>query len=105
MSEPDPCEDPNVVRLPASATIAAACDLREELSRALDRGVDLELDGADVSRVDVTALQLVVALRREAERRGVAVRWRSSSDELRAAAVLLDLGAATGLAPHTEVSR
>ncbi|MBA2077221.1 STAS domain-containing protein [Rhodanobacter sp. PCA2] len=76
------------VRLPPDCRLGALSALHAELVAALPGGA-VELDGSQVERVDTAALQLLVLLCRELDRRGGTLAWRGSSAALDEAAGLL----------------
>ncbi|MEW9572787.1 lipid asymmetry maintenance protein MlaB [Rhodanobacter sp. Si-c] len=81
---------PAPVVLPADCRMAAQAALQAELLEALQGG-GVTLDGSGVERVDTAALQLLVLLRRELDRRGGTLAWRGTSEALNDAAGLLGL--------------
>ena len=81
---------PATVVLPPDCRMAALATLHTELAAVLPGGA-VVLDGSVVERVDTAALQLLVLLRRELDRRSGTLAWRGSSEALNDAAGLLGL--------------
>ncbi len=71
--------------------ITGVAELKVRLGQALDELAPVELDATDLSWIDASALQLLVAFLQEATQRGIAVSWLAVSDELMAAAQLMGL--------------
>jgi anti-anti-sigma regulatory factor len=67
----EPGAAPNSMRLEGVVDIVSAGDLKRQLIEALDRGSDLCVSLAEVSDLDVTAVQLLWAARRAARAAGV----------------------------------
>ena len=82
--------DAAVVRLPPDCRMAALAALQTELVAVLPSGT-VTLDGSAAERVDTAALQLLVLLRRELDKRGGTLAWHGASDALNDAAGLLGL--------------
>ncbi|MGD0437658.1 MAG: STAS domain-containing protein [Bryobacteraceae bacterium] len=78
-----------VVRLEGQITLASATELKAVLLEWLAAGTNLDLDLERAAEIDLTAMQLLWAAGREAERRGVGIRCRMSEA---AAAALGDSG-------------
>lgn len=66
--------------------------LKERLMAALDGAQPLDVDLSGVTEVDGAGLQLLVALRKEAARRGLALRFKGHTDAVVEALALTDLG-------------
>jgi anti-anti-sigma factor len=62
--------DHTLIRLEGECTLASAADLKTLLLEALAFGEDLRLDLRSVQEMDITALQLLWAAAREANRAG-----------------------------------
>lgn len=65
-------DDCCAIRLDGAIDIASAAELKEALLAAVESGQVIRLSLEDVSDLDVTAVQLLWAARRDAEQRGVA---------------------------------
>jgi ABC-type transporter Mla MlaB component len=72
-------------------TIARVESLHTEFEELEKNAQSVNLNARDVSRVDTSVLQLLVALFRSLASRELKVNWLSVSDELLAAAKLLGL--------------
>lgn len=77
--------------LDADLRIAAAPALRDTLLKALAAGEAVELDGAAVTQVDTSALQLLAAFSRDARAAGLSVTWTGASDSLQRGVAVLGL--------------
>ena len=62
--------DHTLIRLEGECTLATAADLKKLLLEALASGGDLRLDLRSVEEIDITAMQLLWAAKREANREG-----------------------------------
>ena len=93
---------PEPIRLPPSGTLAAAEELQPLLVLAADRAEGLHLDASAVENVGQAMLQLLVAVRREAEASGLGFRIDSASEPFCERVSACRLEAALGLAPATE---
>jgi phospholipid transport system transporter-binding protein len=71
--------------------------LREELEKLLADSHSVEMDASAVERVDTAALQLLTVFARAAQRRGIALTWRNTSDVFKRSAVLVGLDRDLGL--------
>lgn len=86
--------DVAAVAFGSAQTIRDVSALHKELDALLARAQRVELDGAELERVDTAFLQLLAAFRRDAKARGVAVEWRGAAPELRRVTALLGLSEA-----------
>ncbi len=77
--------------------ISHSLDFHEELKLALGKGGIIVLDGAEIEKVDASALQLCAAFFHDASARKVQAKWRSPSIPLIRAAALLGLSEPLGL--------
>ena len=77
--------------------ISVVTDFKAMVLQALGDGGDLVLDASKLERVDTAALQLLAALFRDAEPKGVKVSWENPSEPLKYAAGLTGLSATLGL--------
>lgn len=84
--------------------ISRAADFHQELKAALGKGGVIVLDGAEIERIDATALQLCAALFRDAAARKVQAKWLAPSGPLVRAAGLLGLKDQLGLSSGNENS-
>ena len=71
--------------------------LYSAMEGALSSDVDIELDAADVGFCDTAGLQLLISLKREAEKTGHGVQWSAVSDNLRETSAYLGLCQSLGL--------
>jgi anti-anti-sigma regulatory factor len=62
--------DHTLIRLEGECTLATAAELKNLLIEALALGGDLRLDLRSVEEIDITAMQLLWAAEREANRAG-----------------------------------
>lgn len=69
----------------------------ETLNEALTRALPVDLDAADLERVDAAGLQLLLAFVRTARERGLALKWQAVGSTLEAGAELLGLANALEL--------
>ncbi|MFC5740560.1 STAS domain-containing protein [Dyella tabacisoli] len=86
----EPAADGQLVELPQDCRMAALPALQTQLLATLKQPRCI-LAAAEVARVDTTALQLLVAYRREAAAAGREIHWQGVSETLREAAALLGL--------------
>jgi ABC-type transporter Mla MlaB component len=77
--------------LSGTADISSAVELHGILSSALEAGLPVSIDSAEVQRVDTAVLQLLIAFSREAKERGLALSWKEVGASLRDSANFLDL--------------
>lgn len=63
----------------------------DALNEALLRALPLDVEAAQVERIDTAGFQLLVAFHRSARNRGLALHWRSVSTALRSGAESLGL--------------
>lgn len=83
--------DSTAHELPQIFDISSVSEVKSTLTVALGAGDAVPLDGEPVQRIDASALQLLCAFRRAAERRGVDVVWTRASD------VLIEAATTTGM--------
>ncbi len=62
-----------MIRLEGEIGIHCAAELKQSLLDALATGVELQVDLASATEVDITAIQLLWAAQREAQKQGLAV--------------------------------
>lgn len=79
------------LELPAALDVAGAPELRALLVAAL-RHPEIAIDGSKIQQLDTAGVQLLCALVRAAERRGVALRWTVVSPMLVTCVKLLGVG-------------
>ncbi len=80
------------LRLESSLRIGEVEARRDMLLRQLDRGEPLRIDVGALQSVDTAGVQLLLAFRQEADRRGIPVDYCGESPELFNALRLLGLG-------------
>ena len=80
--------------------IAKVAEFHKQLKSALGKGGEVVLDAAELTRIDVTSLQLCAAFFNDAAARKVTAKWRTPSDSLIKSAGLLGLSRQLGL-PET----
>ncbi len=90
-------DSPSVIALGDSFTLADVAARHAEWKKTLAAGGQIEMDAGSLKTVDTAALQLLAALAREAQTRGLPLRWRASSEALRQGAERLGLKAAMRL--------
>ncbi|MDH5408527.1 MAG: STAS domain-containing protein [Gammaproteobacteria bacterium] len=78
--------------------ISKAKSLHEQLKESLGQGSEVELNAANIQRIDACVLQLFTAFFKAASTNSVAVRWVEPSDALLRSAKLL------GLSSHLELN-
>lgn len=88
---PVPQDGPTVIVLGEALGIGDVRSRHSEWRTQIARGGRLEIDGARLAQVDTAALQLLASLAREADGKGIALRWRGASDALRQGAERLGL--------------
>lgn len=71
-------ETHSLIRLEGELTLTSAAELKALLVAGLAAGTDLHLDLERATKIDVTAMQLLWAAGREADRKGVAFSGRVS---------------------------
>ena len=86
-----------IVKLEGVLNIAKAEALHAEFEGLEKNGRPLIINASDVSRVDTSILQLLVALFRSLAALHVEVKWAGISDEFKASAKLLGLEAELNL--------
>ena len=89
------------IHCPATLDIAAAAEFHRQLCEAIDGGEPLELQAADLERIDTAGLQLLAACCLDAANRRIPVRWSATSDILYDAAQRLALTDVLQLPPRT----
>ncbi len=77
--------------------ISVVTDFKAMVQQALADGSDLVLDAARIERVDTAALQLLAALFRDSEHKGVGLSWNTPTEPLKYAARLTGLDELLGL--------
>ncbi|PWG64136.1 STAS domain-containing protein [Spiribacter halobius] len=87
------------ITLESRVDVTLAAELRSTLDMALSGEGTLSVDAAAVEQVDTAGIQLLLALRQEAERRGRAFAWQAASPALQDTARRLGLEAQLGLPP------
>lgn len=85
------------ILLESRVDVTLVAELRSTLDMALAGEGPLRVDGRGVEQVDSAGLQLLLALRHEAERRGRAFAWQGRSPALQDTARRLGLVQALGL--------
>ena len=78
-----PCEE--------SLDITTVTELHSLLVQVLAAKQPVVLEGAEVTRVDTAALQVLSAFFQDARAQGISVCWQAPSETLRHSAALLDL--------------
>lgn len=86
-----PCEE--------SLDISTVKELHALLVQILAARQPVVLEGAEVTRVDTAALQVLSAFFQDARAQGISVCWQAPSETLRRSAALLDLSALLELDP------
>jgi ABC-type transporter Mla MlaB component len=81
----------NVIDLDGELTIQTAAEQCPLLLAALAKNNTLRVGLAGVNEVDTAGLQILLAVRREAERLGGAVEFRDASDPVREALAIIHL--------------
>jgi anti-anti-sigma factor len=74
-------------------TIAQVAEWHQKLTGIFDLRETISLNGGDIEKIDSAGLQLLVALKKEAEAAGVEMRWSAASGLLKRNANQLGLGA------------
>ncbi len=87
----------HIVSCGTTLEIGEVIDLRERLVAALDTGGSVFLDASTVEKPATSGLQLLVAFANDAREKKVTFRWGSPTEELIAAARLLDFDRALAL--------
>lgn len=92
------------VHIEGELTVFTVHSLKERLLAALGQGEALRIDLSGVSEVDGAGVQLLLATRREAQQRGVALALLAPAPALMAALELTDLARewAELIQPETE---
>lgn len=72
--------DVNVIDLPAELSIAEVTEWQQRFVEALASPAEIELNGADVARIDTAFLQLLALFFNDAKRRNKRLFWRAPSD-------------------------
>lgn len=83
---------PGVLALSGDFTLAHATAIKQVLTDALSQGDRLEVDLLNVTKLDTAGVQLLVLLQREANARGITLRWLGYSLAVEEVLELLDLG-------------
>ena len=90
--------NPTQITLEESLDIADACAFQGELKLALGKGNDIAIASDELTKIDTTILQLLVALVRETQAAGNKVVWHSPSQALLKTANLAGLEKELGVA-------
>lgn len=90
------------IQLEPLLTIAEAARVRVLLEGALRGSQEALIDGGSVTTVDTAGIQLLAAFCREAESRGIPVRWVAAGKAIPRAAAWLGLGGVLGLSDAEE---
>lgn len=77
--------------------ISVVTDFKAMVQQAMAGGGGLVLDAAKVERVDTAALQLLAALFRDSEHKGIELSWKTPTEPLKYAARLTGLDELLGL--------
>ena len=77
--------------------ISVVTDFKAMVQQAMAEGGDMIIDASKVERIDAAALQLLAALFRDSEHKGVKISWNNPSEPLKYAAKLTGLEAVLGL--------
>lgn len=80
-----------IVNCEPTVDITVVEELFGHLKKALDEKHMVEIEGAQIERIDGAVMQLFAAFFREAKQAEIEVSWKSSSDALRNAAQMLGL--------------
>lgn len=91
-TKPEPITTPpGVIDLGAVLVVSNVLEWQQKISPTFDAADTLTLDGAKIEQIDGAGLQLLVAMIKEAGRRGMSVVWTGASPTLRAGAAQLGL--------------
>ncbi len=77
--------------------ISVVTDFKAMVQQAMADGSDLVLDAARIERVDTAALQLLAALFRDSDCKGIKLSWKTPTEPLKYAARLSGLDELLGL--------
>ena len=80
-----------IVNCEPTVDITVVDELFGHLKKALSEKHVVEIEGAQIERIDGAVMQLFAAFFREAKEQGIQVAWKSTSDSLCKAAQLLGL--------------
>ena len=80
-----------VVNCEPTVDISVVDELYGHLKKALEERHVVEIEGAQIERIDGSVLQLFAAFFRDAKKEGVQVGWKTTSEALCRAAQLLGL--------------
>ena len=72
----------NLLRLSAREGSANLTRLHKDLKKMLARKTTVSLDGAEVSRIETTSLQLILSFWRERREKNRTTEWQAISEEL-----------------------
>lgn len=86
-----------MITLASDLSIASVNELKQLLADALREGGDVSLDGEAVERVDTSAIQLLLAFKRELDTAHASLQWQSPSPQLLSGARLLGVDALLGI--------
>lgn len=78
-------------RIAGEMNIYAAAELKERFAGLLEDSAELELNLSEVKEIDTAGVQLLLLLKREAQRTGKAVRFTAHSDVVREVIELYNL--------------
>lgn len=70
------------IRLPAELDISRVAEMQADLKAGLGSDGECELDALNVSRVDTSGVQMILAFMRSAQARGVSVRLANPPEHL-----------------------
>jgi ABC-type transporter Mla MlaB component len=80
-----------VVNCEPTVDITVVEELFGHLKKALEEKHVVEIEGAQIERIDGAVMQLLAAFFRAAKQSGIQVSWKTSSEALQKAAQLLGL--------------
>lgn len=80
-----------LLKLPAQFTIAEVAGVHEKLLEIMRSSESLQIDAAEVQKVDGAALQLIAALFATAKKAHLNITWGVCSDQFESAVTLLGL--------------
>lgn len=80
-----------VVQLPEELTIAQSGEFYRRFTATLDRGGDITLDGAAVTRIDAAFIQLLYQVHRELSEARHSLQWLAVSPAIRRSVELLGM--------------
>jgi len=71
--------------------ISDAVNIHKELQNALDSGQEVEIKASEVERIDTSVLQLFYGFIKEAQTRGIAIKWKEVSEPVKTSATNLGI--------------